>query len=603
MASDDKQADFDPDAIQAKYLAERDKRLVPGRSAIRDLATDEHFARYRADPFTPFTERDAVHAEVDAVIIGAGLAGVCVGAQLREAGLERIVLLDEAGGIGGTWYWNQYPGVMCDVESYIYMPMLEELDYIPVDRYARGDEIRRHLVAIAEKFGLVDDALLHTRADTTRWDEAAHRWLIDTDRGDTLSAKYVVLAAGILNLMKLPAIAGMEDFGGASFHTARWDYDYTGGDPDGGLDRLHDQTVALMGTGASAIQVLPHLARDARQVYVFQRTPSAVGVRGNRPTPPDFGDDLEPGWQRRRMENFQALMLGLDVEEDLVDDGWTHDFARTRRVKREPDWSVADLLRRMEEVDFDVMEEHRDRVVELIDDPATAEALKPYYRYLCKRPCFHDEFLQAFNEPNVALVDCPGGIERITEDGLVVDGELIAVDAIVYATGFEAEATPLHRRVGHDVIGRDGLTLAAKWADGAAGLWGMTSRGFPNLFIMPAPGQQAVITVNHTHVTVEGAEHIGGVVALLEQEGVTWFDVEAEAEEAWNEAVVGRYVDMTHVMAACTPSRINNEGNPEAIRPRDGNYGGGLGDFFGYKRLLEEWRATTEFDGFEIHRS
>lgn len=591
---------FDPAAVRAKYLAERDKRLVEGRAAIRDLAADARFAGYRSDPFTPFTTRPPVTEECDAVIVGAGLAGLCAGAQLRMAGLSRIRLVDEAGGIGGTWYWNRYPGVMCDVESYIYMPMLEELDYIPVDRYASGDEIRRHLVAIADKYDLAADALLHTRSESSEWDEASARWVIRTDRGDVLRARYLVLATGILNLMKLPAIEGMEDFTGHAFHTARWDYAYTGGGPDGGLDRLADQVVGLMGTGASGIQCLPHLADAARHVYVFQRTPSAIGVRGNRPTAPDFASSLEPGWQRARMDNFQAIMLGRPVEQDLTDDGWTHHFARTRRMPRDPSWTTAEYVARMEEFDFQVMEEHRARIDDVVTDRCTAEALKPYYRYLCKRPCFHDEYLAAFNRPNVTLVDCPAGLDRVVADGVVVDGAHIALDCIVYATGFEAESTPLPRRVGHVVVGRDGVTLAEKWADGAASLWGMTTAGFPNLFLMPAPGQQAVVTVNHTHITVEGAEHIGRMVRLLEARGVRSFEVTESAEVAWTEAIVGAYIDGSAVMAACTPSRINMEGNPQSFRPRDGSYGGGLGDFFGFRQLLADWCAAGTFDGFTL---
>ena len=599
--NDDTAAGFDPESVRARYLAERDKRLVPGRAEIRDLRADERFAGYRDDPHTEFRDREPVDEELDAVIIGAGLAGVCVGARLRESGLDKIRFIDEAGGIGGTWYWNRYPGIMCDVESYIYLPMLEELGYVPVDRYSKGDEIRRHLVSIAEKHDLVDDALLHTRNESSTWDEESARWVIRTDRGDTLRARYLVLATGILNLMKLPVISGMEDFAGPSFHTARWDYGVTGGDANGGLDRLADKTVALVGTGASGIQVLPHLAASAEKVYVLQRTPSAVGYRGNGPTPPDFASSLEPGWQRTRMDNFQSIMLGLPVDTDLVGDGWTRDYARTRNMPRDPSWSPADYGAAVEAVDYQIMEEHRDRVAEIVHDPATAASLKPYYRYMCRRPCFHDDYLDAFNSPNVTLVDCPAGIEKVTESGLRVNGEAIEVDLIVYATGFEAEVTPLHRRVGHEVTGRDGITLADKWGPGAASLWGMTSRGFPNMFIMPAPGQQSVVTVNYTHLAVEGADHIGQTVRALDQAGVAWFDVTEEAEDGWGQSVIDRFVDASHVMAACTPSRLNNEGHPEAMLARNGNWGGGFGDFFGYRTLLAEWRAAGDFAGFELH--
>jgi cation diffusion facilitator CzcD-associated flavoprotein CzcO len=596
-AADDER---DLEAVHAKYLHERDKRLVPGRADIRDLTRDEHFARFRADPFTPRVERAPIVEEVDVVIVGGGIAGVLAGANLRKAGVERIRIVDQAGGIGGTWYWNRYPGVMCDVESYIYLPMLEELDYVPTHRYAFGDEIRSYLQALAERFDLVDDALFHTGVKEAAWDETAGRWRVRTDRGDTLTTTYYVLAVGILNLMKLPAIPGMDRFQGASFHTARWDYGYTGGGPDEPLTRLGDKVVALIGTGASGIQCIPPLAEAARHLYVFQRTPSAIGVRGNRPTDAEFSKALEPGWQRARMDNFQSIMLGRPVDQDLVDDGWTRHFAAVHHPPRTKGMTIEEYLRSGEEVDLSIMEEHRRRVAEIVTDTTKAEVLKPYYRYLCKRPCFHDEYLVAFNRPNVTLIDCPAGIDRVTEDGLVVDGVGFDVDCIIYGTGFEGELTPLHRRAGHDIVGRGGTTLAEKWADGAATLFGMTTRGFPNLFVMPAPGQQAVVTVNYTQLAVLGGEFVGRAVALLREQGARVFDVSADAEAQWTQKILDSWVDGSRIMSACTPSRLNNEGNPAAMNPRNGNYGRGFGDYFAYRELLLDWLEAGGLEGFEL---
>ncbi|HVN49802.1 MAG TPA: monooxygenase, partial [Acidimicrobiales bacterium] len=309
-----------------------------------------------------------------------------------------------------------------------------------------------------------------------------------------------------------------------------------------------------------------------------------------------------PGWQRERMDNFQAIMLGKSVAGDLTDDGWTHYFATVHHPPRWEGMSVEDYVRSGEETDYGVMEEHRHRVDELVDDPATAEALKPYYRYLCKRPCFHDEFLQAFNRPNVTLVSCPGGIDRVNEHGLVVDGVQYDVDCIVYATGFEGELTPLHRRAGHEIVGRDGTTLADKWKDGAASLFGMMSRGFPNLFVMPGPGQQAVVTVNYTQLAEVGAEVVGAAVAQLDAAGVRAFDVSAQAEEDWVGKVVDSFVDGSAVMSACTPSRVNLEGHPEQMNPRNGNFGRGFGNFFAYRELLEKWLARGDLEGLELDR-
>jgi cation diffusion facilitator CzcD-associated flavoprotein CzcO len=591
---------FDRDAVHAKYLEERDKRLFEGRAAIQDLANDDRFASYRRDPFTAYTERDPLVQEVDVAVIGAGMAGVVAGANLRKAGLADIRLIDQAGGVGGTWYWNRYPGIMCDVESYTYMPMLEDLDYIPTRRYAFGEEIRSHLEAIAQKYDLVEPALFHTDVETSEWDEAASRWVVRSDRGDVLRARYLVMAVGILNLLKLPALPGMEEFKGRAFHTARWDYEYTGGSPDGNLTKLGDKTVGLVGVGGSGIQCVPHLAESAENLFVFQRTPSAIGVRDNRATPEDFPEGLEPGWQRTRMENFQAIMLGRPVDDDLVDDGWTHHFAPTHAYPRDPAWDDAEYGRRLEAFDYEVMEEHRDRIDELVADAETAERLKPYYRYICKRPLFHDEYLPSLNNPNVTLVDCPRGVERVTERGVIVEGQEIELDCIIYATGFEAESTPLSRRVGHDVIGRDGITLEDKWVDGGATLFGMMSRGFPNMFIMPAPGQQAVVTVNHALISELGAEFIGGTAGLLEEAGATSFEVSAQAETDWCQEILKSFRDGSAVMAACTPSRLNNEGNPQAAKPLAGSYGGGLGDYFGFKELLADWIERGDFTGLEL---
>lgn len=441
-------------------------------------------------------------------------------------------------------------------------------------------------------FDLYEDALFHTGVTTTSWDEESFRWTIRTDRGDEIRARYVVMAVGILNLMKLPAIPGMELFEGKSFHSGRWDYDYTGGSQeDPRLSNLADKVVGILGTGASAIQCIPALAGSSQHLYVFQRTPSAIGVRGNHPTSKEFAKDLRRDWQRQRMYNFQGVMASMPVDVDLVDDGWTHHFAKVTHPSVEPGMSFEDIMRRAEEVDFAIMQEHQARIDEIVKDTQAAEILKPNYRYLCKRPCFHDEYLPPFNLPTVTLIDCPGGIERVTEDGLVLsDGREFELDCLIYATGFEAEATPFPRRAGHEIIGRGGVRLADKWESGASTLHGMMTRGFPNLFIMPCPGQQAVVTVNHTLITVEGAEHIGATVKLLEKRGVAAFDVSSEAEAEWKETILRSYVDGTAVMAACTPSRINNEGNPGAVSPFSGSYGCGLGDFFGFRQLLIDWR-------------
>jgi cation diffusion facilitator CzcD-associated flavoprotein CzcO len=401
--------------------------------------------------------------------------------------------------------------------------------------------------------------------------------------------------------MKLPVIPGQEDFEGKAFHTARWDYDYTGGSQeDPRMTKLADKVVGLVGVGASGIQALPPLAESAKHVYVFQRTPSAIGVRGNRPTGDDFAEQLHPGWQTERMENFSAVMIGRPVERDLVDDGWTWHTARLNNPKIREGMTPAEIGAMVEAYDYEVMEEHRRRIEEIVGDAAIADGLKPYYRYGCKRPCFHDEYLVAFNNPNVTLVNCATGVERITPHGAVACGTDYELDCIVFATGFEAELTPFARRAGHTIVGRGGVTMEEKWWEGVVSLHGMTTHGFPNMFIMPAPGQQAVTTHNFTHLMVLGADHIAATVGLLEARGVEWFETTEDAENEWTDIILSTARDNSAFMSACTPSRLNFEGHPEMMNPRNGAYGGGYGDVFGYRDLLADWRASGDFEGWEL---
>jgi len=599
---------FDPQAVREKYEAEREKRMVEGRAAIHDFH-DEAVAKYREDPFTPMTDRDPVAEDVEVAIIGAGIAGVVAGAQLRKHGIDSIRVVDQAGGFGGTWYWNRYPGVMCDVESYCYMPMLDEMEYIPTKRYAQGEEIREHVEAIARRFDLADAALFHTGVKHTEWDEDISRWVLQTDRGDVIRTKYVIMAVGILNLMKIPAIPGMESFAGAAFHTARWDYGYTGGSQeDPRMTGLADKAVGVIGTGASAIQAIPPLAESSKHLYLFQRTPAAVGVRGDRPTDDEFVRSLQPGWHRERNENFQAVMLGQPVDTDLVDDGWCHHFARINNQPYTPGMAADEYMLEVDAFDYQVMELHRQRIRDTISDPARAELLMPYYKYSCRRPLFHDEFLPALSRDNVTIVDCPTGIDRVTEHGVVVDDHEYELDCIVYATGFEPEVTPLPGKVGHEIVGRDGTTIAEKWASGAATLFGLMTSGFPNMFLMPCPGQQAVVTVNYTLLAEVGAEHVAETIAALEALGVESFDVSEDAEADWVRQV------MTASMAKapppggvpCTPgSRMlfDDDGNMVLLDPHAGTYGGGFGDYFGYRDLLTEWRTRGDFAGLILDRA
>jgi cyclohexanone monooxygenase len=593
---------YDADALRAKYREERDKRL---RSDGVDqyVQVSGEFARFVDDPYVePGYTREPLTDEVDVVVIGGGFGGIMAGARLRQAGVEDIRLIEKGGDFGGTWYWNRYPGVACDIESYVYMPMLEDMDYIPKDRYARGSEIHAHAKAIAEKYDLYRDVCFQTLVTELRWDEDSSRWTISTDRGDAIRARFVCLANGFLQRPKLPGIPGVETFKGRSFHTCRWDFEYTGGDAEGNLSGLRDKRVGIIGTGASAIQAIPHLGASAEHLYVFQRTPSPIDVRGNRPTHPDFGSGLEPGWHEHRMDNFQFYTAAGSREEDLVKDGWTdlvHKKISILRANKKLDRSERmSISECMEAADFVKMEELRARVDAVIEDPATAEALKPYYRPFCKRPCFHDEYLPTFNLPNVTLVDTHGlGVERVTETGVVVDGEAYELDCLIYATGFEVW-TEYARRSGYETYGRDGLSLSEKWKDGITTMHGMHIRGFPNCIMMSIA--QSGVTMSFTYILNEQTKILAHVISRALAADRKTFEVSQEAETEWVDSVLAHSSDRSAFFEDCTPGYINNEGRDREKFRQNGFF---FGEPTEFKKILEEWQAAGDMKGLELEES
>jgi cyclohexanone monooxygenase len=598
MATETVPPAFDPDALRAKYRAERDKRLrADGNDQYVEVSG--RFGHFVADPYVaPGFSRPALDDDVAVVVIGGGFGGLLAAVRLREAGVTDVRIIEKAGDFGGTWYWNRYPGAMCDVESYIYLPLLEELGYVPTEKYARAPEILAHSRAIGRKYDLYRNACFQTEVTDLRWDDSAARWIVSTNRGDRMKARFVVMSNGPLNRPKLPGIPGIESFRGHAFHTSRWDYTYTGGDSSGGLTGLHGKRVGIIGTGATAVQCVPHLAEAAAHLYVFQRTPSSIDVRANRPTDPTWAATLGPGWHQQRMDNFNILVSGGFQSEDLVSDGWT-DIIRKLLVMVQKDGDAASspdaIARTMELADFQKMEQIRARVDAIVGDPATATALKPYYRQFCKRPCFHDEYLDAFNRPNVTLVDTNGrGVERVTPGGVVVGGVEYALDCLVFATGFEV-GTAYTRRAGYEIHGRDGVTLSKRWADGVRTLHGMHSRGFPNCFIMGP--QQAGFTVNYPHMLSEQSKHLAYIVRQGIERDVRSIEVSQEAEQEWVDTVISLARFSRQFLEECTPGYYNNEGMPGALNGQNGFYGGGSVQFF---RILEEWRAEGGLRGLEL---
>jgi len=589
---------FDSDALRERYREEREKRLRPDGND-QYLEITGKFAHFSGDPYVaPGYTREPLTDEVDVVLIGGGFGGLLAGARLRQLGVEDIRVIEKGGDFGGTWYWNRYPGVACDIESYVYLPLLEELEYIPKEKYSRGTEIFAHCKAIAEKYDLYRGACFQTEVTEVKWDEDISRWIISTNRSDAIKARFVCLANGFLQKPKLPGIPGVETFKGHAFHTSRWDYAYTGGDSDGNLTGLRGKRVGIIGTGATAVQCVPHVGASAGHLYVFQRTPSSIDVRANRPTDREWASSLGPGWHQHRMDNFQSLTAGGYQEEDLVNDGWTDIMRKLLSMMlsdESPDLSPEALGKSMETADFMKMEQIRARVESIIKDPATAEALKPYYRQFCKRPCFHDEYLQTFNRSNVTLVETRGaGVARVTENGVVVDGEEYVLDCLIYATGFEV-GTDYARRAGYELVGRNGLTLSQKWGDGVRTLHGMHVHGFPNCFMMSIV--QSGFTVNFPYMINEQAKHIAYIIKRALDKGIRSLEVSKEAEAEWVDAVVRLAESIAGFGEQCTPGYYNNEGQPGKMSRQNGFYFGGPTEFV---EILEAWRSDGSMKELEL---
>ncbi|AUW57426.1 monooxygenase [Sphingobium sp. SCG-1] len=580
---------YDAKALHTKYLEERDKRLRKDGDA-QFIEASGDYADYVADPYVePGFARQSLTEEIDVLIVGGGFGGLLTGAELTRHGIESFRIVEVAGDFGGTWYWNRYPGVRCDIEAAIYMPLVEEVGTVPTEKYARGAEIFAHAQAIGRHFNLYDRALFQTKIDTIAWDENRARWIAETDRGDTLAARFVCVAQGPLAKVKLPRIPGIRSFKGHMFHSARWDYSYTGGSPAGGFDKLRGRRVGVIGTGATAVQIAPRLADDVAELLVFQRTPSAVDHRKNGPTDPDWFGAQEKGWQRRRMENFLAVVSGHKVEENLVNDHWGDLWLRFSSLMAERFQPGGDVgpHELMQIADYEKMEQIRNRVASEITDADLAERLKPWYNFLCKRPLYSDEFLPIFNRPNVTLIDTEGrGIESISERGVIAKGVEYPLDLIVLATGFDVGAPP-HKVGGYQVRGRNGITLEDKWNGSFRSVHGTQLSGFPNFHIIGGT-LQGTTAFNFTHTLLMQAEHAAALIARCRAQGVQTMEVTPEAELRWTETIDQKHVDHEHFYEECTPGFLNNEGK-FADKPTyvGATYGGGPLE---YEQVIAEWR-------------
>ena len=627
MSAEPNTINFDPDELGKKYRLERDKRLrQDGNEQYQEVSGE--FSYFVEDPYLDEEiEREPLEDEVEVLIVGGGFGGMLAAARLREAGIDDFRIIEKGGDFGGTWYWNRYPGASCDIEAYIYFPLLEETGFVPKQKYTNAAETLEYCHIICDKYKLYDNACLQTEVQATVWNEDEGRWLVTTNRGDKIRARYVVHSNGPLNRPKLPAIKGINDYKGHTFHTSRWDYAYTGGDTSGNLSNLKDKRVAVIGTGATAIQCVPHLGAAAETLFVFQRTPSSVDVRNNQATDPEWISTQEPGWHNERRNNFETLLTGGRVKKDLVADGWTEAFRLlfgTLRNKAPSkmkmfSWAATsvfspemyksgfkeymtkkatdymDLANAMQMADYQKMEMVRARAEEIVKDKETAESLKPYYNQFCKRPCFHDEYLPTYNRDNVHLIDTDGkGLEEISEKGIIFNGVEYEVDCIIFATGFEV-GTDYSRRAGYQIHGVDGMTVSEKWGNGLATFHGMHSKGFPNCFFF-GPAQSG-FTATYTYSLDEQSIHLAHILEEAKKRGATRIEASKEAEEDWIKTIIEKARLTASFQENCTPGYYNNEGKINQT-PQNNTYGGGPIEFFS---LMKKWRSKGKLEGLELN--
>jgi len=590
-------------ATRERYRQERDKRINPAGQKQYLRPVGEFADSYEADPHMPVVPRKPISEDLDVAILGAGWTGILAAYHLKKAGITDFRNIDHAGDFGGVWYWNRYPGLQCDNDAYCYLPLLEEMGFMPSKKFSDGFEIYGYCQQIARRHGFYEKALFHTLTTGMRWDGKIQRWRISTSRGDEIRARFAIMANGFLNTPKLPGIPGIKDFKGHKFHTARWDYGYTGGsNTNPVLDKLADKRVAIIGTGATAIQAVPFLGRYAQQLYVIQRTPSTVDERDNPPTDPDWAKSLKPGWQKERQANFHraAMEMFKPGEPDLVCDIWTEisrNLAAELEAEGWPQLTPEQFMARREKVDYRVMERLRQRAESMVKDRATAESLKPWYRFLCKRPLSNNEFYPTFNRPNVKLIDVSAtrGLERMTEKGFVAHGVEYGIDCMIFASGFEV-SSDLDRRWGISVIeGRGGKSLYQHWAGGPRTLHGVMTHGFPNQFYTGYI--QGGLNSSVTEQCGSQVHHIAYVISEAMKRGAKVVEPSQQAQDAYVRHYEEVAFDSSQFQRECTPSYFTNEGQVNAPWVLFRSYGPGWDAF---QRLLSEWRNKGDLEGLVL---
>lgn len=636
----------DVETLNKKYAEERERRQrTDGLAQNVELEDSPKFASIAEDPFV---DHDALNAappplkdgqEVQVIILGAGFGGLLFASRLIEAGIpaDGIRLIDTAGGFGGTWYWNRYPGVMCDTEASVYMPLLEETGYMPKHKYSYGEELRGHCERIARHFGFADKGVFRTKVTSAEWNDDTRRWAVKMEQGRgpgrepvniTAYSQFFCLCNGVFNHPKAPKVPGLEDFQGDIFHAARWNYNITGGSPtDDAMTKLQGKRVGIVGTGPTSIQAIPKLAAWAKELYVFQRTPSAVGHRGQQATDPaEWKANIaaKPGWQLERMSNFDLLTQGEEADSRFITDGFTKlkTFAAFTGRSDAPAMMTPDMVPKHIETylraDAPFQEANRSRVDQVIRDRRTAEALKAWYPTWCKRPAFHDDYLVAFNRPNVHLIDIADtkGLTGATPRGLIGGGQEVELDVFVLSTGFRPLLDIRNPDPGSKsntvITGRNSVKMADKWADrGCATLHGIMTSSFPNLFLSGT--SQTAVGPNFVGTLDTIARHTAYIISQSlsrcadadgSDKGRLAIEPSVDAEEAWAAEIL-KYDRFGSPLAVCTPGYYTNEGEAlravseeeEIKRRRNATYMRGVP---AYRAVLGGWRADGKLDGLVL---
>jgi cyclohexanone monooxygenase len=528
-------------------------------------------------------------SELDVVIVGAGFAGLYLVHRLRGLGY-RVRAFDAASGVGGTWYWNRYPGARCDVRSLEYSfsfdPDLEQ-EWEWSEKFATQPEILRYANHIADRYDLRPDIQLDTRVESQTWDDARSRWTVKTDAGDVIDAQHVVLAVGTLSTPKLPEIPGIEDFAGEWYQTQKF--------PETGVSFLNKR-VAVIGTGSSAIQAIPEIAKTCKQLTVFQRTPNFSFPAGNRPLLRQEVDEAKARYPELRQGARQSFFgqNGDEATQSALDVS-----PEERRRRYQAGWDAGQLVGVLgafsdtltnKESNDTVAEFLREKIREIVKDPETAEALCPYNHPVgTKRPCLDTGYYNTFNMPHVRLVDLrKTPIERITPRGIDTAAESMEFDVIVYATGFDAMTGSILKI---DIRGRAGRSLADAWRDGPVTYLGLMVAGFPNLFTVTGPQSPSVLS--NMMVSIE--QHVDWITDCIEhlrRHGLGAIEATPEAQQDWVQHTNEVAAETLYPLANSWYMGANVPGKPRVFLP----YIGGVGV---YREKCDEV-AREGYQGFAL---